>query len=139
MFALCAGLILFVAGLLASASPSSAAVPDGFVAASGDHFVVQDGGTQAPWKPIGYNQYRLTSAPGGYVCDGGYGGIDDARLGQLLDQVKASGANTVRTWFFQSYYDADGTGPGAGSFSAFDRVVNAAAARGLKVVPVLTK
>lgn len=109
---------------LAVAAPVAAA--PGFVAADGAAFSL-DG---RRWQPLGYNQYRLTSMPGGYVCDGGYGAIDDAALAARLDDMKAAGANTVRTWFFQSYYEAGGWAP-------FDRVVDAAAARGMSVVPVL--
>ena len=101
----------------------------GFVQRQGAAFVL-DG---KPWRPVGYNQYRLTSIAGGYLCDGGYGAISDASLATRLDQMKAAGANTVRTWFFQSYYQGSATN----HWAPFDRLVNAAAARGMKVVPVL--
>jgi mannan endo-1,4-beta-mannosidase len=109
---------------LAVAAPAAAA--PGFVGSSAAAFSL-DGRT---WQPFGYNQYRLTSMAGGYVCDGGYGAISDASLDERLDDMKAAGANTVRTWFFQSYYDAAGWAP-------FDRVIEAAATRGMSVVPVL--
>ena len=108
----------------AAAAPTAAAA--GFVEAGGARFEL-DG---RPWRPIGYNQYRLTSQPGGYVCDPGYGAISDASLGRRLDEMRDAGANTVRTWFFQSYYEGGGWAP-------FDRVLRAAAARGLHVVPAL--
>ena len=107
-----------------AAAPAGAT--SGFVEADGARFAL-DG---RPWRPIGYNQYRLTSQPGGYVCDPGYGAISDASLGRRLDEMRDAGANTVRTWFFQSYYEGAGWAP-------FDRVLRAAAARGLRVVPVL--
>jgi len=103
-----------------------AAASSGFVEADRTRFAL-DG---RPWRPIGYNQYRLTSQPGGYVCDPGYGAISDASLGRRLDEMRDAGANTVRTWFFQSYYQGGGWAP-------FDRVLRAAAARGLRVIPTL--
>jgi hypothetical protein len=131
-------LAAFVAlALVAWPQPARAQAPEGFVVADGDRFGIVSGGAVAPWQPVGYNQYRLTSAPGGYVCDGGYGEVSDAKLAAWLDQIRAAGATVVRTWFFQSQFDADGTGSGGGSFAAFDRVVAGAAARGMKVVPVL--
>lgn len=44
--------------------------------------------------------------------------------------MRDAGANTVRTWFFQSYYEGGGWAP-------FDRVLRAAAERGLRVIAVL--
>jgi mannan endo-1,4-beta-mannosidase len=125
-----------IAGL-AFAAPAAAQAPEGFVVADGDDFGIVGAGGVEPWRPVGYNQYRLTAAPGGYVCDGRYGEVSDAKLGVWLDQIRAAGATVVRTWFFQSQFDADGSGPGEGSFAAFDRVVQGAAARGMKVIPVL--
>ena len=52
-----------------------------------------------------------------------------------MDRAAASGATVIRTWFFQSFWDPDGDG--SGDFSAFDRVLAAAAERGLRVVPVI--
>jgi mannan endo-1,4-beta-mannosidase len=104
---------------------------EGLVAAAGSGLVV-DG---QPFHAIGYNDYRLTSAPGGAICDGGYGAIDDDELGERLDRAAAAGATVVRTWFFQSTWDPDRDG--SGDWEAFDRVITAAAERGLRVVPVL--
>ena len=53
--------------------------------------------------------------PGGYVCDGGYGAIDDGSLAARLDDMKAAGANAVRTWFFQSYSKAPAGRPSIAS------------------------
>ena len=67
--------------------------------------------------------------PGQYTCGRA---LDAAALDKLLAQAKTAGASVIRTWFFQSYYN------GAGStYGPFDRVLTRAAARGLKVVPVL--
>jgi len=103
----------------------------GVVAAAHGGFTV-DG---KPWQAVGFNDYRLTAEPGGYVCDSGTGEISGAELGAALDRARAAGATVVRTWFFQSSWDPDGDG--SGDWSAFDRVVDAAAARGIRVVPVL--
>ncbi len=116
---------ILVAVLLVTllSAPGHAAM--GFVQRQGDNLVL-DG---RPWKMIGYNNYNLTSLPGGYTCGGN---LDDATLNRLLDRVRTqAGANTVRTWFFQSYTQ------GQNKWAAFDRVLRAAAARGMKVVPVL--
>ena len=126
-----------VAACGVAAAPAAAQAPEGFVVADGDRFGISASSGVEPWRPVGYNQYRLTAAPGGYVCDNRYGEVSDAKLGVWLDQIRASGATVVRTWFFQSQFDPDGTGPGEGSFAAFDRVVRGAAERGMKVIPVL--
>jgi hypothetical protein len=89
----------------------------------------------APWQAVGFNDYRLTAEPGGYVCDEGAGEVSGSELGAALDRARAAGATVVRTWFFQSSWDPDGDG--SGDWSAFDRVVDAAAVRGIRVIPVL--
>lgn len=121
--------VAMLALLLATAGRAVAA-PPGFVTAVGPDFVVD----QRIWRPIGADQYRLTSMPGGFVCDGSYGPITDDSLGQRLDQMAAAGANVVRTWFFQRYWQQ---GPVADPWQPFDRLLAAAAARGMKVIPVL--
>ncbi len=73
-----------------------------------------------PWSAVGFNDYRLAAIPGGYVCDGNAGAVSDDELGALLDRAAASGATTIRTWFFQSSWDPDGDG--SGDWSAFDRI-----------------
>jgi mannan endo-1,4-beta-mannosidase len=87
------------------------------------------------WSPLGFNDYRLTSHDGGYVCDPASGTLDDGELGARLDRIRAAGGNAVRTWFFQSFWDHDHNG--AGSWQQFDRVIDAAAERELRVIPVL--
>ena len=81
----------------------------------------------APWRFVGFNDYQLTSMPGGFVCGRA---IDDATLDSMLADARADGATVIRTWFFQSYFQTSG-------WTAFDRVLNAAAQYGLKVIPVL--
>jgi hypothetical protein len=101
---------------------------------------VQRSGTEltlggAPWRFIAYNDYQLTSLPGGYVC--GRAATQSA-IDEVMRNAAASGASAIRTWFFQSYYDVNAQGRWrAPSWAAFDRVLNAAARYGLKVIPVL--
>lgn len=78
---------------------------------------------------VGHNDYRLPSVAGRYVCGRAY---DDATLDRVLQDARDAGATVVRTWFFQSYYRGAGS-----SYAPFDRVLARAAAKGLKVVPVL--
>ncbi len=89
----------------------------------------------APWPAVGFNDYRLTATDGGYVCDSGAGAVSDDQLAAIMDRAKAAGATVIRTWFFQSMWDPGGNG--SGDWGPFDRVLEAAAARGIRVVPVL--
>lgn len=112
-------------GLLV-ASPVSAE-PPGFVSTDGTQLSI-DGD---PVRFVGYNVYRATSLPTGYSCGGA---MSDAELSSLFAHVRqTSGASVIRTWFFQSYYSPSAANP----FAAFDRVVDAASAEGLKVIGVL--
>jgi mannan endo-1,4-beta-mannosidase len=89
----------------------------------------------APWRFVGFNDYQLTSQPGGFTCGRP---IDQSTLNAVLQDAKSSGASVVRTWFFQSYYDLNAKGQSiTPTWSAFDRILTAAAADGLKVIPVL--
>jgi hypothetical protein len=88
-----------------------------------------------PWRFVGYNDYQLTSQSGGYTCGRA---IDQSTLDAILADARSSGATVIRTWFFQSYYDLNSQSHViTPSWSAFDRVLNAAAAYGLRVIPVL--
>lgn len=111
-------------------TPPATASSSSFVSAAGGQFLL--GGR--PTKFVGYNQYRLTSMPGGFVCDGSYGPISDASLAQRLDQMKAAGATVVRSWWFQRFWQQ---GPAGDQWAAFDRLLSAAAARSMRVIPVL--
>ena len=51
------------------------------------------------------------------------------------DLVGRSGAATIRTAFY--WWDGQPAGPGAVDFSAYDRVVLAAARRGLRTLPIV--
>jgi hypothetical protein len=90
------------------------------------------------WRFIGFNDYELPSVPGRTHC----GRLVDQRtLDSVMQDAQDSGASVIRTWFFQSYYDmtnVDGswhqTTP---AWAAFDRVLRAAIANHMLVVPVL--
>ena len=104
-----------------------------FVSRAGQSLTV-DG---SPWRFTGYDNYQLTSDPddNGYSCGAP---LSDQSLAATLLDAKNSGATVVRTWFFQSYYDLNSDGaPIAGNWSAFNRVLEYAAADGLRVIPVL--
>ncbi len=137
--ALGAAALIGVAAILApSAGADRGPVAPSAPSALGGFVKVHKGGLFVdgqPWSAVGFNDYRLAAIPGGYVCDGNAGAVSDDQLGALLDRAAASGATTIRTWFFQSSWDPDGDG--TGDWSAFDRILDAAAARGLRVVPVL--
>ncbi len=82
-----------------------------------------------PWVFTGYDAYQLPSLQlgTGYQCGGQY---SIAWLDQLLDEIRgSSGSVAIRTWFFQSYSGDD--------YVQFDAVLAAAAARGIKIIPVL--
>lgn len=104
---------------------SQAGTTDGFVRRSGTALTL--GGV--PWRFVGFNDYRLTTTPGSPGACGAP--MSDAEVAAEFDQIRTTAkANAVRTWFFQSL-------GGPGNWAAFDRVLNLAASRGLKVVPVL--
>ena len=100
------------------------AVSSGFVRASGTQLFV-DG---APWSFTGYNAYWLTSAHTGHQCGSS---LSDQQMNDFFAEVaQNSGSVAVRTWFFQSY--------GAPStWWQYDRVLNLAAAHGIKIIPTL--
>ena len=118
---------------LGSSSPTAGATrqpepivrANGFVTASGTNLMLNG----HVWQFVGYNDYRLTSMPGALDC----GGVTtDADIAAMFDDIKAnSGATVIRTWFNQSFGSP-------GNWTAFDRVLAAAAARGMKVIPSLT-
>jgi len=115
----------------ASAHPTASAGPS--AGAAGGSGLVSRNGTSlmlngSPWQFAGYDDYRLTSASPGHQCGGAQSSADVAAA---LDEIRNnSGATVVRTWFMQAY-------GGPGNWSQFDHVLSAAAARGMKVIPVL--
>ena len=106
---------------LPTVSPSRSA----FVGRSGANLVLNG----HVWQFVGYDDYRLTSVPNALDC----GGVTtDSDLNAMLTEIQAnSGATVIRTWFNQSF-------GGPGNWAAFDRVLAAAAAHGMKVIPSLT-
>ncbi len=104
--------------------PGATTGGSGLVTASGTSLMLNG----APWQFTGYDDYRLTSASPGHQCGGP---LTDADVAASLDEIHSnSGATVVRTWFMQAY-------GGPGNWGQFDRVLAAAAARGMKVIPVL--
>ena len=107
-----------------------------------DHFVTRSGQrlllNGRPWRFIGFNDYELMSMPARTHCGRT---ITERTLNSILQDDENSGASVVRTWFFQSYYDmTNDTGHwhrSAPSWAAFDRLLTAAAAHHLRVIPVL--
>jgi mannan endo-1,4-beta-mannosidase len=104
--------------------PGGTAGGSGLVTRSGTSLMLNG----SPWQFTGYDDYRLTSAAPGHQCGGP---LTDADVAASLDEIRnSSGATVVRTWFMQAY-------GGPGDWAQFDRVLAAAAARGMKVIPVL--
>jgi hypothetical protein len=134
MWWLVVGASLLIAGTsVLAATPSLAlASSSGFVSSSGTVLTLHG----LPWQFVGFNDYQLTSMPGGaYFCGRP---TDDATMNSVLQDAKKSGATVIRTWFFQSYYDTNSQGAWIQpTWAAFDRVLNAAASYNLKVIPVL--
>jgi len=135
-----AGARLLVAGASLLALAGSGLAAPGLAFASDSGFVGSSGTGLTlhghRWRFVGFNDYQLTSMPGGaYICGRP---IDDATLNSVLRDAKKSGATVIRTWFFQSYYDMNAQGEWIQpTWAAFNRVLKAAAYYGLKVVPVL--
>lgn len=131
----CHGLAMLIASLLAvvmvgGARPVHAANP-AFVQRQGSQLTLNG----EAWHPIGWNDYRVSNVAGGFICDAARAVLTDAQMQALFTHFRtATGADVVRTWFFQSYYQANPAQP----WTAFDRVLANAAAAGVKVIPVLT-
>jgi mannan endo-1,4-beta-mannosidase len=108
---------LVLAILLPSpASAAGTAPATGVVAASGTTLTVNG----KPWRFVGYNMpcaqpFLLTTAQLSYVLAG------------VADN---SGANAIRVWFFQK-------NGGPGNWGPFDRLVAAAQADGIRLIPTL--
>src|SRR5258708_5726535 len=128
-----AGASLLVAAALMAATVSPAhASTSGFVGSSGTELTLHGN----PWRFVGFNDYQLTSMPGGaYFCGRQ---TNDSTLNSVLQDAKNSGATVIRTWFFQSYYDMNSQGAVIKPiWAAFNRVLNAAASYGLQFIPGL--
>ena len=116
----------------------------GLISTSGTSFVLDNKTIQ----PVGYNAYRLASVPAterpnAYNCKSQEPeptAIDAAALINQMSDLKAAGATLVRTWFFQSYWMGT-NGPAVIEddtwWYPFDRILDAAAKKGMRVIPVL--
>jgi mannan endo-1,4-beta-mannosidase len=124
--------VLLVTGVVPATSSGALASATGFVGSSGTALTLAGHG----WRFVGFNDYQLTSMPGGaYFCGRRTGA---ATVNSVLRNAKKSGATVIRTWFFQSYYDMNSRGGWIRpTWAAFDRVLKAARSYGLKIIPVL--
>ena len=113
------------AGAPGATQPADSGVPASFVTRSGRSMLV-DG---APFRFTGFNLYNA-AASDLYSCPSAPR-LDDAQLDAAMSQVSDAGGTVVRFWAFQSYTR------GGTDFSGVDRVLAAARAHGLKVMPVL--
>ena len=100
---------------------------------SDDAFVVRDGAALeidgTPFRFVGFNLYDA-AASDLYSCSPTTR-LDDAGLDQAMSQVRDAGGTVVRFWAYQTY-TAGGT-----DYSGVDRVIAAARAHDLRVMPVL--
>jgi len=98
-----------------------------------DDFVTRQGSTLrvdgSRFRFVGFNLYDA-AASDVYSCSPSTR-LDDAGLDEAMRTIKSSGGTVVRFWAYQTY-TAGGT-----DFSAVDRVLAAARAHGLRVLPVL--
>ncbi|GAA5141483.1 hypothetical protein GCM10023340_03280 [Nocardioides marinquilinus] len=118
--ALVAAVVGLLGGLVGCSPPTEA-----FVTRSGTTLQV-DG---APFRFVGFNLYDA-AASDLYSCSPSTR-LDDAALDEAMRSVADAGGTVVRFWVFQPY-TAGGT-----DFSGVDRVLDAARAHGLRVLPVL--
>jgi hypothetical protein len=102
--------------------------------ASGDWFVRRSGETLslhgAPFSFVGSGSWGLAFADNGCKISA-YSSQADA-LGPSFDDLANMHASVLRFWAFQSYAGSSGT-----DFSHFDRLVAAARAAGVRLIPVL--
>ena len=117
--------VAVVAALVTAVLRSGSEPQDDFVARDGSKLTV--GG--APFRFVGFNLYDA-AASDIYSCSPSTR-LDDADLDDAMESVRDSGGTVVRFWAYQTY-TAGGT-----DFSGVDRVIGAARAHGLRVLPVL--
>lgn len=118
-------LAVVVATLLVVAATSRHSSEDDFVTREGS--TLQLGGSA--FRFVGFNLYDA-AASDVYSCSPSTR-LDDAGLDDAMSSIRDSGGTVVRFWAYQTY-TAGGT-----DFSGVDRVVAAARAHGLRVLPVL--
>ncbi len=98
---------------------------DEFVTRSGTELRIGD----APFRFVGFNLYDA-AASDGYACSPSTR-LDDDALDEAMRSIHDAGGTVVRFWAYQTY-TAGGT-----DFSGVDRVLDAARAHDLRVLPVL--
>jgi hypothetical protein len=81
------------------------------------------------WRGVGFNDYRLMNYPT-KVCGAA---MDSEDQNYELERIAATGANVIRVWFFQKYYQNNPSDP----WGPYIHLLKAAAAHGLLVIPVL--
>lgn len=94
------------------------------------------------WQALGFNDYRLMNyaAPNPFVYPTGCGAILNSEdQSYELDRIRESGADTIRVWFFQKYFqDYKANNPGAANgWYPYIKLLKKAKADGLSVIPVL--
>lgn len=98
-----------------------------------DHFVTRSGTTLEVdgenFRFTGFNLYDA-AASDVYSCSPSTR-LDDKELREALGSIRESGGTVVRFWAYQTYTD------GGTDFSGTDRLIDAARAEGLRVLPVL--
>src|SRR6516165_10657032 len=83
--------IMVAAALVIGTTSPASAGPGGFVKASGTELVLHG----KPWRFVGFNDYQLTSAPGGYYYCGRQ--TDTTTLESVLRDATNKGATAIRT------------------------------------------
>lgn len=96
----------------------------GFLTTRGSELVL-DG---EPFRFVGVNRYNLLTVAPSHVCGDAW---SEDELDRWLDEVAAMGGTALRFWAFQPFTDS------GNDFERFPYVVQAAEARGIKLVPVL--
>ena len=115
------------------ASPPPATKPPGgggpFVTRSGQNLMVGN----APFRFLGVNHYQLAGGPATKTCTMAADPSQyAASVEALAKQAEAVGATVLRFWAFQSI-----AGPKGTDFSTMDRVIAAAKAHHLRLIPSL--
>lgn len=118
---------VLVAGAIAPL-PAHAGFLQTAVDSNGHGYFTENG---SRWRGVGFNDYRVMNYPNS-ICGQGMSMEDDFFE---LDRIADTGANVIRTWFFQKYYQ---DAPAGDKWHAFTHILQAAQNRGMKVIPVLT-
>ena len=132
-----AALVLAAHGPGARAAAAAAAAPSGFVVADGARFAVSTGAGTEPWVPVGYNQYRLTRPP---AATSATAATASARTpssppGSTRSAPPAPTSSAPGSSRASSTPTAPAPGPALRSLRPRRR--RGAAARGMRVIPVL--